>query len=50
VIVAAATGVLAGAGLYAAREFAATVAAGVLLDALLRFPLRAGLARWGASH
>jgi uncharacterized membrane protein YdfJ with MMPL/SSD domain len=48
-IAAAATGVLAGASLYAAREFGLAVAVGLLLDLLLlRVPLIAALARW--SH
>lgn len=47
-IAAAATGVLAGATLYAAREFGLAVAAGLLLDLLLlRTPLIAALARSG---
>jgi uncharacterized membrane protein YdfJ with MMPL/SSD domain len=47
-IAAAATGVLAGASLYAAREFGLAVAVGLLLDLLLlRTPLIAALARWG---
>ncbi len=47
-IAAAATGVLAGASLYAAREFGLAVAVGLLLDlVLLRTPLIAALARWG---
>jgi uncharacterized membrane protein YdfJ with MMPL/SSD domain len=45
---AAATGVLAGADLYPAREFGLAVAVGLLLDVLLiRTPLLAALARWG---
>ncbi len=47
-IAAAATGVLSGAGLYAAREFGLAVAVGLLADlVLLRLPLGAALARWG---
>lgn len=47
-IAAAATGVLAGASLYAAREFGLAVAVGLLLDLLLiRTPLIAALARSG---
>jgi uncharacterized membrane protein YdfJ with MMPL/SSD domain len=47
-IAAAATGVLAGATLYAAREFGLAVAVGLLLDLLLlRTPLIAALARSG---
>jgi uncharacterized membrane protein YdfJ with MMPL/SSD domain len=43
---AAATGVLAGASLYPAREFGLAVAVGLLLDLLLvRLPLIAALAR-----
>jgi MMPL family protein len=45
---AAATGVLAGASLYPAREFGLAVAVGLLLDlVLLRLPLIAALARRG---
>jgi uncharacterized membrane protein YdfJ with MMPL/SSD domain len=48
VIAAAATGVLAGADLYAAREFGLAVSVGLLIDLLvLRPPLIAALARWG---
>jgi hypothetical protein len=44
---AAATGVLAGASLYAAREFGLAVAVGLLIDlVLLRAPLIAALTRW----
>jgi uncharacterized membrane protein YdfJ with MMPL/SSD domain len=47
-IAAAATGVLAGSELYAAREFGLAVAVGLLADLiLLRTPLIAVLARWG---
>jgi uncharacterized membrane protein YdfJ with MMPL/SSD domain len=47
-IAAAATGVLTGASLYAAREFGLAVAVGLLLDLLLlRTPVVAALARWG---
>lgn len=46
-IAAAATGVLSGASLYAAREFGLAVTVGLLLDLLLlRTPLIAALARW----
>jgi RND superfamily putative drug exporter len=48
VIAAAATGVLAGAVLSAAREFGLAVSVGLLIDLLvLRPPLIAALARWG---
>jgi hypothetical protein len=47
---AAAAGVLAGASLYAAREFGLAVAAGLLIDvALLRPALIAALARWSGG-
>jgi hypothetical protein len=47
---AAATGILAGANLYPAREFGLAVAVGLLLDlVLLRLPLIAVLARRGRS-
>ena len=50
-VAAAATAVLAGAGLYPAREFGLAVAAGLLIDlVLLRVPLIAGLARWGGTE
>jgi hypothetical protein len=48
---AAATGVLAGASLYPAREFGLAVAAGLLIDlVLLRPALIAVLARWGGGQ
>jgi hypothetical protein len=44
----AASGVLAGADLYAAREFGLAVAAGLVLDlVLVRVPLLAAIGRWG---
>jgi hypothetical protein len=47
---AAATGVLAGATLYAAREFGLAVAVGLLIDlVLLRPALTAALARWSGG-
>jgi hypothetical protein len=47
---AAATGVLAGASLYPAREFGLAVAAGLVIDlVLLRPALIAALARWGGG-
>jgi uncharacterized membrane protein YdfJ with MMPL/SSD domain len=46
---AAACGVLAGADLYPAREFGLIVAAGLVLDLILRPPLIAVLARWAPS-
>jgi len=49
-ITAAATGVLAGADLYAAREFGLAVAAGLLIDLILLRPAQvAVLARWGSG-
>jgi uncharacterized membrane protein YdfJ with MMPL/SSD domain len=46
-VVAAASGVFAGADLYPAREFGLGVAVGVVLDlVLIRTPLVAALARW----
>jgi MMPL family len=48
---AAAAGVLAGAGLYSAREFGLAVAAGLVIDlVLLRGPLIAALSRWGGGE
>lgn len=43
----AAFGVLTGDGLHAAQELGVMVAAGLLLDLLLRAPVLAALARWG---